>query len=75
MSERRAPSGAPGTDLARFLDDLRGDVDHTQAAIARGALPAPLQWRVTNVAPGPPPTFLVEILNPQSGAAIPLGII
>lgn len=76
MSQRKGgSSSSPNDDLGRFLNGLRGDVDKNMSDIARGGLPEPLHWRTTVVAPGPPPTFQVEIVNAMTGASIVLGTI
>ena len=69
------PSSDPGEDLAKAINALQDQVRENTEGLARRALPEPLTWRFTNVAPGPPPTFQIEILNPLTGASIALGVI
>lgn len=76
MSARQDyPSSDPGENVATTIENIRRTGDANAKAIARGALPEPLFFRATNVAPGPPPTFQIEIVNSMTGASIVLGII
>lgn len=76
MSSRQGyPSSDPFDDIANTIEALEKRTAANAKAIARGALPEPLLFRATNVAPGPPPTFQIEIVNPLTGASIAIGVI
>lgn len=76
MANRQGtPSSDPAEQLARAINGNTEAAERAARDIARGALPEPLTWQVTTVAPGPPPVFQVAILNPLTGATIVLGVI
>ena len=76
MSSRQDyPSSDPADTIARRLAASARLAESNAKAIARGGLPEPLLFRATNVAPGPPPTFQIEIVNPLTGASIAIGVI
>lgn len=76
MSARQDyPSSDPGENIVEVIDGVRSTGEANAKAVARGALPEPLLFRATTIAPGPPPTFKIEIVNPLTGGVIVLGTI
>lgn len=72
MSNRQ---GAPTHDpIGDLLDRITRMQDEIQALGAAGELMniAPLRLVVTVSDPGPPPRYLVEIVNPASGGRVTL---
>lgn len=76
MAQRQDyPSSDPGSDIADAIVGARALGEANAKAIARGCLPEPLLFRATVFAPGPPPVFTIEIVNPLTGGVIVLGTI